>query len=230
MLLSEHEQRARDAYNEHGQEYDELTDEFHDQVVYPYLFREIQAALGNGGIHSARVLDAGCGSGRLVEFLCERTMNAVGIDIAQERIEKGQALKRPINVGSLSRIPYRNNMFDLVISYHSFNYVPFEEQHRAIEEQRRVLKDNGYMILAGSYTRQETCQPSTVIQPNGGTFTVHPRTPYELRALCERANFRITQDIRFPRATEEQLALVPEFMREHLSQNPYATVVIAEAV
>jgi len=86
------------------------------------------------------ILDAGCGEGFLVEkFRSLGYKNFSGID-------KNYSSKY-VRKGEISRLPYNNKSFDVVLCLDSLQYLSFKNQEKAINEFRRVLKEKGTLIV-----------------------------------------------------------------------------------
>lgn len=105
-----------------------------------------------------RVLDIGSGTGELlikVFYACKNIgINGVrlyGIDISNEMIKVANhkfynhKIKCKIKLAEASKLPFKNNFFDFVISTEAFHHFP--EQFKALIEMKRVLKVNGKLIL-----------------------------------------------------------------------------------
>lgn len=102
---------------------------------------------------SARVLDLGCGVGRIVKAASEVSSMVVGIDVSEEAIEKAQNLLSQIpNIdlfkgdgSSLSSI--ENNSIDLIISFAALGSIPARIVAEYLEEMSRVLTNNGLIRI-----------------------------------------------------------------------------------
>jgi SAM-dependent methyltransferase len=84
-----------------------------------------------------RVLDAGAGRGVYRELLRRRSNDYVGFDIA--------ASAATSIVGDAQRLPFADATFDTVFCSQVLEHVP--EPWLALAEFRRVLKDDGHLIL-----------------------------------------------------------------------------------
>lgn len=113
-----------------------------------------------------RVLDLGCGAGWATRLLAQAVpqnsgeeANVVGLDVSDEMIRlaretsRGSANVRYV-VGSATKIPERDSVFDRVLSVESFYYYP--DQGLALDEVRRVMVPGGRLfILINLYTDNE---------------------------------------------------------------------------
>jgi dolichyl-phosphate beta-glucosyltransferase len=107
------------------------------------FFREI---LSRYDLDGKFILDAGCGTGHNMEFLRSRGFY-VGCDVSPEalqycRINGVQRLVR----GNLHNLGFRSKAFDVVISLDVLEHVA--DQVSVLAEFKRVLKDDGLLVLA----------------------------------------------------------------------------------
>jgi len=93
-------------------------------------------------------LDVGCGEGRFCRMLGRTGIDVVGVDptpaliaAARARDTKGVYLE-----GSAERLPFREDSFDLVVSYLSLIDIP--DIQLAIREMARVVKPGGALLIA----------------------------------------------------------------------------------
>jgi len=95
---------------------------------------------------SVRILDAGCGTGGLLNGL--RHYKAYGLDISAEamRFCKLRKLDNIINA-SLGDIPFRDNSFDFVISLDVLYHLGVKDDMKALGEFNRVLSAGGLLLL-----------------------------------------------------------------------------------
>ncbi|MEM3408446.1 MAG: class I SAM-dependent methyltransferase [Candidatus Micrarchaeia archaeon] len=103
-----------------------------------------------------KLLDIGCGSGRNLFHFAEKGFDWYGIDFSKEMINKAiENFKRKnidvkgrLKVGDMTELPFQDESFDYIISIASFHHLPKEEQLKTIKEMKRVLKENGEMIIS----------------------------------------------------------------------------------
>lgn len=102
-----------------------------------------------------RILDLGCGFGRITIPLAKEGYNIEGIDITPVMIEKASGLAKKENikvtfkVGDMKNLPYSDNTFNIIFClWSAFMELPKEnEQLKAIKEMLRILKPNGLSFI-----------------------------------------------------------------------------------
>jgi ubiquinone/menaquinone biosynthesis C-methylase UbiE len=119
----------------------------HDRVLTAY------ESLGNT---PRKVLDIGCGTGRLLERAAQRWSKAelVGIDLSEGMIS--EALRKhggdgrySFSKGDAASLPFESALFDVAFSTMSFHH--WEDQASGIREVARVLQIGGVFVLADIY-------------------------------------------------------------------------------
>lgn len=97
-----------------------------------------------------KILDAGCGNGRLLELLNGKNIDYIGIDIAENlvKIAKGIYPQRDFFVADNLNLPFPDNNFDEVFSIAVLHTVPSKElREEVLAELKRVLKPQGKLFL-----------------------------------------------------------------------------------
>jgi alkylated DNA repair protein alkB family protein 8 len=108
-----------------------------------------------------KVLDLGCGNGRLIEAIKDLPIEYTGLDIsdklislAQERfenLEKTGQLKIKnyrLLVGNALDLPFENASFDKIFSIAALHQIPSTEYRlQFLKEAKRVLKKDGLLVL-----------------------------------------------------------------------------------
>ena len=87
----------------------------------------------------ARVLDAGCGEGVLVDEYADR--------LAIEGIDPNYESDR-VRTGSLTALPFADESFDRALCLDVLEHLTFEEQPRALAELFRVLRRGGDLLVS----------------------------------------------------------------------------------
>ncbi len=103
-----------------------------------------------------RVLDAGCGTGRLARVIKagRPASEVIGLDADLRilSIARQKAAQRDLDVkffeGSIERMPFPDGSFDLVYSVLVLHHLPEEIKAKACREMFRVLRPGGWAIIA----------------------------------------------------------------------------------
>ena len=137
--------------------YNKVADEWHLTRQQPWFEFELYKEVCPDG---ARVLDIGCGNGRLFwQALKGRNVRYLGIDISvellklaeQEKKKLVMAEKRKVQFkeGSMTKIAARARVFDRTFCIAAFHHLPGVAQRiKGLEEMVRVTKKDGYLIIS----------------------------------------------------------------------------------
>lgn len=111
-------------------------------------------------VGSGRVLDAGCGTGRMSAYLRSQhpSLAVVGVDLSPGMVEQARALVPGVDfeVGDLTALPFKDGSFDGILVWYSTIHTPDEGLPAVFAELRRVVRDGGPVLLgfqAGSGER-----------------------------------------------------------------------------
>lgn len=115
--------------------------------------KDVQAfldGLGDRVSAEGKVLDLGCGIGRMTAPLAKHFKEVVGVDVADEMIKDAQRLHSKIdnltflvNDGS-SLADLQDGNFDLVLSYSVLPHLPLSVCEQYFKEVNRILKPGGW--------------------------------------------------------------------------------------
>lgn len=104
-----------------------------------------------------QILDWGCGNGRLIHLLKDRSIRYTGVDQSEEMIRlaerefKTECAEGWVSfevIPGLPPWPLKDRQFDGIFSIASFHHLPTKQQRYAvIKEMARVLKDNCFLVL-----------------------------------------------------------------------------------
>lgn len=97
--------------------------------------------------NAKNILDMGCGEGTRLGLVTAKGVLGQGIDISKTAIlmAKKRYPKLKFILGNLSKLPYKNDYFDLV--YSAFVLEHLANPEKMINEAVRVVKSGGYLVL-----------------------------------------------------------------------------------
>jgi len=167
----------------------------------------------------ARVLEIGCGEGRVARDLAMRGYAVTGLDLAPSLVAAATEAdpRSTFVVGDAAALPFEGGAFDLVVSYNSL--IDVEDMRAVVGEAARVLREGGHLCAcvphpfseAGEFVGAEADAPFVVER----SYLVE--SSYEL--VSDRDGIRFTfASHRYPlesysRALEDA-GLVIEALRE----------------
>lgn len=106
---------------------------------------------------SDKVLDLGCGNGRVIELFRDKKIDYTGVDnskkligIAKKRYENYTSgnLSRQFVVGDALNLSFKNSTFDKIYSIAVFHHIPSKEfRLEFLKEAKRVLKKDGLLVM-----------------------------------------------------------------------------------
>lgn len=104
-------------------------------------------------------LDIGCGGGKAVKLLAEKTTNGkvYGLDHSLEMVNLAKRVNAfhigngsvEITQGTVSSLPYSDSYFDLITAFESIQFWP--KLREDLQEIRRTLKPSGIFLIINRY-------------------------------------------------------------------------------
>ena len=108
---------------------------------FPGMYQRFQEVIREHVVAGARVLDAGCGSGRIFRYdLGPVEAQIVGVDITPQ-LRENPNIHRPL-LGDVRALPFRDASFDVVLTSHVVEHPPrpaeaFREMGRGVTARPR---------------------------------------------------------------------------------------------
>ena len=135
-------------FRENAAQWHKIRSLYIDELEVEAALSEIIAAAGPNDL-----LDVGTGTGRMIEILGPRVVNALGIDqsremlaIARVNLERAGLANSIVRLGDMYQLPLADASFDAVVIHQVLHYA--DRPDAAIAEAARVLRPNGMLILA----------------------------------------------------------------------------------
>lgn len=152
MTRSDQKQITKQHFNEIAKAYGVY---YNKRSPKSYFFKErikiIYALLDQySGI---KVLDVGCGPGKMVDFCISKNFDFYGVDISEGMIRECQQKFDHIDsthfsVGMMEKLDFPDHSFDVVLCMGALEYLEESEVLIATSEMSRVLKQNGLLIVS----------------------------------------------------------------------------------
>lgn len=128
--------------------YNKIALEFSQTRNYKWReFNDFKKYVKNGN----KILDIGCGNGRLIEMLKEFDISYIGIDQSKNLLQQAK-LKYPkykFSQGDILDKDFAENTFDIIFSIAVLNHIPSSKLRlKALKNINKTLKPGGILILS----------------------------------------------------------------------------------
>lgn len=142
--------------------------------------------------HLKRVLDVGCGSGRIIKFLRENNFDAYGCDVNPIAVKMARKLieAKRIRIAPAEKLLYPSRSFDLILSISVVEHLRHSQVDHFLKETLRILRPGGYIFLV----TPNITSPLRLLQgKNWGGYMdpshINFYTPHELTLTLTRRGF-----------------------------------------
>lgn len=129
-------------------DYNKIAEHFSSKRFY--IWEEIKTLIEPYIKEKDKILDLGCGNGRLIELFRDKDIEYIGVDNSKRLIEiaKEKYPHYKFLVSEAINLPFEDSYFNKVISVAVLHHIPSKEfRLKFLEEAERVLKPNGILIL-----------------------------------------------------------------------------------
>lgn len=100
------------------------------------------------------VLELGCGTGGLLEYLTKKGLSVVGIDISEYACKTCRNKGFDIVMASATHLPFRDKSFNYTVSQHVLEHT--DDHIKALFESIRVSKEKAVHVLPGHFSTDMT--------------------------------------------------------------------------
>ncbi len=199
--------------------YNNISKEFSQTRNSPWgEFEEFKKYLSKG----IKVLDVGCGNGRLYESIKDLNVDYTGVDISKKLLDEARRKYPDIRFikNDMTELePIKNERFDAIFFIASFHHLSDEKQRlKTLEKVKNLLKEDGKIFMTNwnifqkkyrkyvwksflklfisKYKWNDTFIPFT----KGGKTTMryyHAFTPQELEGLFKKSDLKIIEKFSF---------------------------------
>ena len=145
----------------------------------------------------SKILDLGCGSGYITNYLHNKNLNAIGLDFSQEMINIAKTKFPSIDFLLADFVKVENyfdeNSIDGLIAIYSLYFIPREQFEIVLCSLSKVLKNGGSFLFVTHIGNGEDLITSPLMKENNvkEKLYVNYYTQEELEAILKRCNFEI---------------------------------------
>lgn len=117
-------------------------------LLYPeYLHRKISGRESIPFQGEGRILDVGCGPGKLLSDLREQGWDVYGVDFSPVAVDYARSQHGlDVRLGDLFQAGYKDGFFDVVMFNHSLEHI--YNPRETLKEAHRILKRNGLLFIS----------------------------------------------------------------------------------
>ena len=191
--------------------------------------------LYNYALPGEKVLDLGCGNGRLLQIFKEIDIDYIGVDSSEKLIEiaKKTYPNTKFEVADALHLSFPNNHFDKVYSIAVLHHIPSNKLRlQFLEGIKRVLKPEGLLVITvwdlWRWRKFKKLFKFTLLKASGRSKLdykdvfvpwqkdcqryVHCFTKKELKKLIKKTGFKIkeTGNLKMPKSKENNIYIVAE--------------------
>ena len=176
---------AAAAYAEH------LFDELDEKPIDRHILERFAESLSGGRL----VADLGCGPGHVAKYLRERGVNVVGVDLSPEMVRSASERVPGIEfrTGDMRKLDFPDASLAGIVAFYSIVHFEPLELEQIFRECRRVLSDDGLMLLAFHIGDETVHLDEMWGKPVNLDFRFHQ--PDDVIASLKAANLIVTESV-----------------------------------
>ena len=155
-----------------------------------------------------KILDLGCGNGRLLDVLQDKDVHYVGLDSSPRLVQMAQEAHpgQEFIVGDIMEVTFPSDTFDKAFAIAFLHHIPSEVMRlNILAEARRILKPEGLLFLTvwaptkkirSQWRRKEPAlEKGDVVRAWGGRADLyyHFFKPQEVVSLTKKAGLNVLQ-------------------------------------
>lgn len=100
---------------------------------------------------NSKILDIGCGTGYITNYLKENNLSPIGIDISKEMLKVAKSNYPSVHFKECSAsdidVEFNENEFDGIMAFYVLFYIPKVELQKVLVKIKKILKPNAPLIL-----------------------------------------------------------------------------------
>jgi ubiquinone/menaquinone biosynthesis C-methylase UbiE len=134
---------VRNAYNIIAKQYDSERGRFQNNLQLDLFLKYLPK-------NSKTILDAGCGSGRVMRIIQEYGFSVVGIDFSKEMLNLSRANTSDSELleMDMSNLGFKDAVFDGIVVMYSIMHLPKIKHALIFEDFHRILRTSGCILVS----------------------------------------------------------------------------------
>lgn len=128
--------------------YQKFADEFNETRKHPWPeFEWLKEYIGEGD----KVLEIGCGNGRLLESLKEKNIDYTGVDFCRPLLEQARKKykKAEFIEGDITKMHLQENEYDKIIFIAALHHIPSRKLRiKVMKNINGSLRENGFLMVS----------------------------------------------------------------------------------
>lgn len=110
---------------------------------------------------NVKILDIGCGSGNVVNYLEQKGFDVIGIDISKETIKEGKEKYKNIDIRVMDShsMNFENNTFNVISLECSLSIM--KDPKLVLSNCKKILKDKGVILLSDFFFKDNSSKDKT---------------------------------------------------------------------
>ena len=134
--------------------YDRVAEEYANQYADEFekkpLDRELLDRFAEEVRGTGPVCDLGCGPGQVARYLCDRGVDAFGLDLSPGMVEQARQLNPDLEFeqGNMLSLDVEDESWGGIAAFYSIIHIPRKDVTRTLRELARVLRPGGLLLLS----------------------------------------------------------------------------------
>jgi len=144
------DQQIRDVQTSYDRVAEEYIKRIFDELQHKPLDRQLLDRFAASVKNLGPVCDLGCGPGHVARYLSEQKAQVCGVDLSPEMVRRARQLNPGIEFkqGSMLSLDIEDGAWGGIAAFYSIIHIPRAEVARALREMKRVLRPEGWLLLA----------------------------------------------------------------------------------
>ena len=144
------QKNARELQTSYDRVAEEYANRYADEFDKKPLDRQLLDRFAEEVRGTEPVCDLGCGPGQVARYLCDRGVNAFGLDLSPGMVEQARQLNPDIEFkqGNMLSLDVEDESWGGIAAFYSIIHIPRKDVTRALRELARVLRPGGLLLLS----------------------------------------------------------------------------------